>query len=436
MSLQLYAPTNETASQIAKVYNFATQSRVGTDKNRIKATQRSEESVSFDDHMVALAQVTTTPSASQAPQALTGPLPLQASPSTQTASTASQPSSSDTLQQYTPPSAGKAEEEAPVYKKPQAPSDVTAEDNDASFSDLLDIMNPLQHIPIIGSIYREVTGDTIKPAERVVGDLLFGAATGTILISAAASVASLAIEQQTGREPTMMVADALFGTGDDQAPAEDVRLADVADQKTTTPATTNLASAAAPVSAATQPVQTVALAQASTASAPQASAAAPQTLAAANTRPVSRPKVIKPGSNSAALALAQSKTPLTMVGNKAFSLQQKHTVPFTAKTATTANAQTNTTNNVATTTNTAATNATSAKLQAQTALPGMALPGATNSNEQNLGQIMQQTAQIKQSGGALPADLVHDMMMMALDKYKTAAGQAPSELKGGELNLN
>lgn len=46
------------------------------------------------------------------------------------------------------------------------------------FSDLLDIVNPLQHIPIISTVYRAVTGDHISDGARHVGHALYGVALG------------------------------------------------------------------------------------------------------------------------------------------------------------------------------------------------------------------------------------------------------------------
>ena len=39
-------------------------------------------------------------------------------------------------------------------------------DWDFSFHDLLDIVNPLQHLPVIGTIYRAITGDTYRHAGK------------------------------------------------------------------------------------------------------------------------------------------------------------------------------------------------------------------------------------------------------------------------------
>lgn len=63
------------------------------------------------------------------------------------------------------------------------------------FLDLLDVINPLQHLPVIGTIYRAVTGDEIKPAARIIGDTAFGGVVG-----AATAIADTAIEASTGKD--------------------------------------------------------------------------------------------------------------------------------------------------------------------------------------------------------------------------------------------
>lgn len=60
-----------------------------------------------------------------------------------------------------------------------------------NFGDILDIVNPLQHIPIVGSIYRKITGDVIAPAMEVAGGALFGGPLG-----AAISIVKTAIQSQ------------------------------------------------------------------------------------------------------------------------------------------------------------------------------------------------------------------------------------------------
>lgn len=63
------------------------------------------------------------------------------------------------------------------------------------FDDLIDIVNPLQHIPIVSSIYRWITGDEIAPAASVAGGALFGGPIGM-----AGAIAGVAVEEATGRD--------------------------------------------------------------------------------------------------------------------------------------------------------------------------------------------------------------------------------------------
>ncbi len=91
----------------------------------------------------------------------------------------------------------------------------TSSEQSLSFSDFLSAINPLQHIPIIGSIYRAVTGDTISPVSRVIGGLLFGGPVGLIT-----SAFNAVIEQTQGKDLGEQ-ALALFSPGKaTPAPAE------------------------------------------------------------------------------------------------------------------------------------------------------------------------------------------------------------------------
>lgn len=62
------------------------------------------------------------------------------------------------------------------------------------FWDLVDIVNPLQHIPVVSSVYRHLTGDEIRPEARIFGATLYGGPVGL-----AVSVAGAVVEQATGR---------------------------------------------------------------------------------------------------------------------------------------------------------------------------------------------------------------------------------------------
>jgi len=64
-----------------------------------------------------------------------------------------------------------------------------------TFGDVLDVINPLQHIPILNGIYRRLTGDEISTGSRLAGGALFGGAIGF----ASAMVNSL-VDDTTGRD--------------------------------------------------------------------------------------------------------------------------------------------------------------------------------------------------------------------------------------------
>lgn len=52
------------------------------------------------------------------------------------------------------------------------------------FEDVVDVINPLHHLPVIGMIYRGLTGDTLHPMSQIIGGAIYGgpvgAVTGTI----------------------------------------------------------------------------------------------------------------------------------------------------------------------------------------------------------------------------------------------------------------
>lgn len=67
---------------------------------------------------------------------------------------------------------------------------------DFGFADFLDVINPLQHIPIVSTIYRAITGDTISPAANVMGSALFGGPAGVF-----AAAATEMFSEMTGGRP-------------------------------------------------------------------------------------------------------------------------------------------------------------------------------------------------------------------------------------------
>lgn len=64
-----------------------------------------------------------------------------------------------------------------------------------SFKTLLDIVNPLQQLPVVGTIYRHLTGETIEPGARLAGGALYGGPIGFVV-----SLVNSIIEDKTGKD--------------------------------------------------------------------------------------------------------------------------------------------------------------------------------------------------------------------------------------------
>jgi hypothetical protein len=60
-------------------------------------------------------------------------------------------------------------------------------DDGLTFKDALDVVNPLQQLPIVGDIYRAVSGDGISTFSRLAGGALLGGPAG-LLAAAAGSL--------------------------------------------------------------------------------------------------------------------------------------------------------------------------------------------------------------------------------------------------------
>ncbi|MDF1734470.1 MAG: hypothetical protein P1U37_04235 [Minwuia sp.] len=70
-----------------------------------------------------------------------------------------------------------------------------ADEDGFGFLDILDAVNPLQHIPIVSTLYREATGDEIGNPARIAGGFLFGGVLGLV-----SSVANAIIDETTGKD--------------------------------------------------------------------------------------------------------------------------------------------------------------------------------------------------------------------------------------------
>lgn len=88
------------------------------------------------------------------------------------------------------------------------------------FDDFIDMVNPLQHIPIVGSIYRAATGDEIAPEARILGGGVFGGVAG-----AAVAAVNAIVEKEAGMDMGSAVM-ALMGT-DQQSEPEVVAVSSV-----------------------------------------------------------------------------------------------------------------------------------------------------------------------------------------------------------------
>lgn len=85
------------------------------------------------------------------------------------------------------------------------------------FLDVVDMVNPLQHIPIVGSIYRNLTGDAIKPVSRIIGGAAFGGPLG-----AAAGAVNALVQMETGKDVTDNLVASI---SEDAPPAHDTTIA-------------------------------------------------------------------------------------------------------------------------------------------------------------------------------------------------------------------
>src|SRR3546814_12969224 len=73
---------------------------------------------------------------------------------------------------------------------------------DFSFEDVLDFINPLHHLPIVGPIYREMSGDPIGAVPRVMGDALSGGGLLGAAVGAATALVDVGVEAATGKDMT------------------------------------------------------------------------------------------------------------------------------------------------------------------------------------------------------------------------------------------
>ena len=104
----------------------------------------------------------------------------------------------------------------------------TAE-RELTFDQFLDAINPLHHIPVVGTLYRQLTGDTIDSSASMVGSVIYGGPLGMVagLVNAVVSESSgstlgeHALAMVTGEAPATTLAERPSGqdAGDAQPEA-------------------------------------------------------------------------------------------------------------------------------------------------------------------------------------------------------------------------
>ena len=88
-----------------------------------------------------------------------------------------------------------------------------------SFGEFIDIINPLQHIPVVNKIYRHFTGDEISSVAQIIGGGIYGGPIG-----AATSIAAAAIDEHGGGT------EAMFAQASSSYKRQDISL-DIEDKK-------------------------------------------------------------------------------------------------------------------------------------------------------------------------------------------------------------
>ena len=106
--------------------------------------------------------------------------------------------------------------------------------NSMSFGDLIDTINPLQHIPFVSTIYRDLTGNQISNQARIAGGALYGGPIGFV-----ASMVNSAIDLATGEDIGGHVMASLFGSDTTSSDGKTTKVATNTPTATPSPAMTD-----------------------------------------------------------------------------------------------------------------------------------------------------------------------------------------------------
>ena len=141
-----------------------------------------------------------------------------------------------------------------------------------SFKDVLDTINPLQHIPVVSGIYEQLTGDTASPAAKLAGGTLLGGPLGFMT-----SLFDVIFEQQTGHSIGGALVASLKGDDSTQVasaasptPVQTANAADDMDDTNSAAPVTPVSATATPGPSASTNTQQVAMLNAATIASPDA----------------------------------------------------------------------------------------------------------------------------------------------------------------------
>lgn len=84
-----------------------------------------------------------------------------------------------------------------------------ADGQQLSFSDIVDVVNPLQHIPLINYYYRDLTGDEIGFVPQLVGSTIYGGTLGAI-----GSLVEMGASSLLGESPVKYALNAVSSDSD------------------------------------------------------------------------------------------------------------------------------------------------------------------------------------------------------------------------------
>ena len=123
---------------------------------------------------------------------------------------------------------------------PNPPPSSASSNGSLSFGDVMDALNPLQHIPVVSSLYRAATGTQISSTSQIAGDTLYGGVFG--LVSAAtgfvSSVANVAVKSATGQDIGQHVMASLGASSSTQSTSPAAVVTPLVPSSATTPSVT------------------------------------------------------------------------------------------------------------------------------------------------------------------------------------------------------